>query len=297
MHMSSLRPKHERKICDAVTRVLEQRTCETRSNARVPERDRIGPPVEYRFDLGAQHYALEHTMVEPFEDEMRTGTHFVDFIRPIQDEIGQTLPRPGTYSAVFPLNPSAGMKPKERAKAQHLAIEWIREKAEELYDRKPEMGVHDRYGEDFRIREKPPGLAFEIALSRSLFRDIPPGGDGRLFISRFAPQNCEGLRKDRIKRSLDDKCPKLGKCKAEDANTVLILENGDISLTNHGLVANAIEELGASRDDMPDEIFYVDTIIEDQWTVWSLHRNGAIWPDEETPVRYHVFKPSLLTEI
>lgn len=231
-------------------------------------------------------------MVEPFEYEM-----FVDFIRPIQDEIGQTLPRPGTYSAVFPLNPSAGIKPKERAKAQRLAIEWIREKAAELYDRKPEMGVHDRYGEDFHIREKPPGLAFEIALSRSLFRDIPPKGDGRLFISRFAPQNFECLRKDRIKRSLDDKCPKLGECKTEGANTVLILENRDISLTNHGLVANAIEELAASRDDMPDEIFYVDTIIEDRWSVGSLYRNGAIWPDEETPVRYHEFKPSLLSEI
>jgi hypothetical protein len=295
--MPVARPKYERKICDAVTRVLEQRTCKTRASTRVPERDRVGPPVEYRFDLGNQHYALEHTMVEPFENEMQTGTHFVDFIRPIQDEIGQTLPRPGTYSAVFPLNPSAGMKPKERAQAQRLSIGWIRAKAQILYDRKPEMGVHDRYGEDFRIREKPPGLAFEIALSRSLFREIPPKGDGRLFISRFAPQNYEGLRKDRIKRALDDKCPKLDECKAEGATTVLILENRDISLTNHGLVANVIEELAASRDDLPDEIFYVDTLIEDRWTVWSLYRNGAIWPDEETPVRYHVFKPSLLSEV
>jgi hypothetical protein len=82
--MSIVHPERERKICDAVARVLEQRTCEARANMRAPERDRVGPPVEYHFDLGGQHYALEHTMVEPFEDEMQTGTHFIDFIRPIQ---------------------------------------------------------------------------------------------------------------------------------------------------------------------------------------------------------------------
>ena len=228
---------------------------------------------------------------------MLISTHFSDFIRPILDEIGQTLPRPGTYYAVFPLNPSAGMKPKERAQAQLLTIDWIRRKAAELYNRKPEILVQDRYGDDFHIQEKPPSVAFEIALRRSLFRDIPAEVDGKLIVSRLAPQNHECLRKDRIKRSLDDKCPKLGECKAEGAITVLILENVDMSLTNHARVANVLEELAASRIDLPDEIFYVETIIEDRWIVWSLYRNGAIQPDEETSVRYREFEPSSLAEI
>ena len=123
------------------------------------------------------------------------------------------------------------MKPKDRAKAQRAAIEWIREKARELYDRKPEMEPQDQFGEDFFVREKPPGLRFEMVLRRSLFREIPPKANGRLGFSRFAPANYEALRKERIKRSLDDKCPKLGACKAEGARTVLILENRDIFLT------------------------------------------------------------------
>ncbi len=295
--MPVVRPKHERKICDAVTRILEQRTCKTRANTRVPERDRIGPPVEYRFELGDQHYALEHTLVEPFEDEMQIGAHFHDFIQPIQVEIGQTLPRPGTYYAVFPLNPSAGMKPNDRAEARRVVIEWLKGKALELYGRKSQMGPDDRYGEDLHLCERPPGLNFEIAVSRSLFRDIPPNAGGRLFISRFAPQNHEGLRKERIKRSLDDKCPKLLRCKTEGASTVLILENRDISLTNHALVGTALEESAARRHDIPDEIFYVDTTIEERWTVWLLYRNGVALPDDDNQVRYREFEPSLLTEI
>jgi hypothetical protein len=62
-------------------------------------------------------------------------------------------------------------------------------------------------------------------------------------------------------------------------------------------VGNAIEELVANRDDIPDEIFYVDTVIEDWWTARSLYRNGVIWPDEDNPLRYHSFTPSSLTEI
>ena len=295
--MPVVRPKHERKICDAVTRILEQRTCKTRVNTRVPERDRIGPPVEYRFELGDQHYALEHTIVEPFEDEMQAGTHFFDFIEPIQDEIGQTLPRPGIYFAVLPLSPTAGMKPKERLKAQRVVVEWIREKSAELYDRMPEMEPQDRYGDEFWVREKPPGLGFEITLSRTMLRDVPPKIDGKLYFKRLAPQNGESLRKARLERSLDDKCPKLAACRAEGARTVLILENGDISLTNHARVATALDELTVSRDDIPDEIFYVDTTLDNTWTVWALYRNGVVLPDEYYEMRYHVFETSLLTQV
>ncbi len=45
---------NERRACDALARVLEERFAALRANATSPEGERIGPPVEYLFDLASQ---------------------------------------------------------------------------------------------------------------------------------------------------------------------------------------------------------------------------------------------------
>jgi hypothetical protein len=292
-----LRAKNEWKACDAVIRVLEARVGAMRENAHSPERTRVGPPVEYRFDLDGTHYALEHTYIEPFEDEVRSGAHFSEFLKPIVKELGNTMPRPGFFKATFPLDPSAGMKPRERAEAQKRVVAWLRDAAKRLHDKKPELGKHDLYPHDAWLREKPEGLTFEIHLARELFRDMPEKAMGRLVISRLAPEGYEELRVDRIRRSFNAKCPKLERCRTEGARPVLALESNDISLTNHVLVGDAVEKVLAERSDAPAEVFYVDTTIEESWTVWSVYRDGVMWPDEETPQRYQEFAPGDLSKI
>ena len=65
---------NERKSCDAVARSLEELAAGKRSNARSPEDDGIGPPVEYVFELGGRIYALEHTVIEAFEGQFRQAS-------------------------------------------------------------------------------------------------------------------------------------------------------------------------------------------------------------------------------
>jgi hypothetical protein len=72
--MPSNQIENERKACDAVVRSLEGRAGATRSNAHSPEDDKVGPPVEYVFELDGQTYALEHTVVEAFEDRFRRAS-------------------------------------------------------------------------------------------------------------------------------------------------------------------------------------------------------------------------------
>ena len=253
--------------------------------------------MEYRFDLGDTHYALEHTFIEPFEDEVRSGTHFSEFLKPILVELEYAMPEPGFYQATFPLDPSAGMKPRERAEAQRKCIVWLRETATTLHDQKPELGQHDIYGHDTHVREKPDGVPFEIHLKREIFRDMPEKAKGRLIVARFAPTGYEDRRVDRIRRAFDAKCPKLARCQAEGARTMLALEANDVSLTNHALVGDAVEQVLAVRSDAPAEVFYIDTTIETSWTVWSLCRDGVMWPDEDTRQRYQEFAPADLLEL
>jgi hypothetical protein len=52
---------NERRACDAVVRALEARGGIKRAGAYSPEDEKIGPPVEYVFELRAQKHAVEHT--------------------------------------------------------------------------------------------------------------------------------------------------------------------------------------------------------------------------------------------
>jgi hypothetical protein len=288
--------KNERKICDAVARVLEERAGMKRSGARTPEKDGQGAPVEYRFDLGQKNHALEHTIVEAFDRQIHSGVDFNTLVNPIIKEIGDTLPKPGVYYVTFPLDATDRVERRDFPALQMAVGSWVRNAAGRLYARQMQMADGEYYGKDFNLREMPPSVSFELHMTRSLFRGIPPRANGRLFLSRFAPKNREELRGTRMQRALDTKCPKLRQCKEEGARSILILENNDIALTNPIVVGDSVRALLKGRDDVPDEIFLVDTCV-DGWSVWSLYRDGIFWPDEETATRYREVNPKMLDTV
>jgi hypothetical protein len=288
--------KNERRICDAVARILEERAGIRRSCARTPEKDGQGAPVEYRFDLGQKNYALEHTIVEAFDRQIHSGVDFNTMVNPIIEEIGDTLPKPGVYYVTFPLDATDRAKRRDFPAFQTAIGSWIRNAAERLYARQMQMADGEFYGKDFALREMPPGIPFELHMIRSLFRDIPPKANGRLFLSRFAPKDGEELRGTRMQRALDTKCPKLRQCKEEGARSILILENNDIALTNQIVVGDSVRSLLKGRNDVPDEVFLVDTCL-DGWTIWSLYHDGTFWSDEETTTRYWEVNPKMLDSV
>src|SRR3546814_9475766 len=84
--------KNEAGLCEAVIRLLEADVGACRHDVRFPEVDGIGPPVECRFGLGQRRYAIEHTLLEPFANHIRTGAEFAELVRPVEadvDEVGR----------------------------------------------------------------------------------------------------------------------------------------------------------------------------------------------------------------
>ena len=82
----------ERKACDAVLRLLEHRSGQRHGDMRFPENDGRGPPVDLRVRLGREEYAFEHTQIEPFTENIRTGIRFSQLVRPIEKALDGTLP-------------------------------------------------------------------------------------------------------------------------------------------------------------------------------------------------------------
>ena len=58
-------------------------------------------------------------------------------------------------------------------------------------------------------------------------------------------------------RTCEDKFPKLAFWKRDGAKTVLVLEENDLLLTNHQLVADALVSTEVAMPDAADEIFLV----------------------------------------
>jgi hypothetical protein len=134
-------------------------------------------------------------------------------------------------------------------------------------------------------------------LRRETIWSEPAIAHGRLFVSRFAPKDYEALRGERIRKAMDKRLPKLKVWKDSGARSLLVLENGDISLSNHVVILEAAEAALADRPDKPDELWLVDTTIQTEWTAWCLIRDGVSFPDEDTQNRYWDFKPADLEAV
>ena len=85
-------PDNEGKTCDAIVRLLEKWTGETRVGIRHPEKDGDGPPVELRLKIGTQEYAIEHTRIEPFENQIETGLVFKKINDYVRERLSGPLP-------------------------------------------------------------------------------------------------------------------------------------------------------------------------------------------------------------
>lgn len=288
---------NERKACDAVARALERLAGVNRTNAYSPEDQGAAAPVEYAFDLGGMQYAIEHTIVEAFAGQIHTGVDFGSFIEPIIAALDHHMVPPGRFVLLFSIDPSRGMNAREIAAAQRAIIAWVEEKAGELHAECPVQPSRSRKPGGFRNGRKATVAGVDLRLQRETHWAEPEAVHGRIVVSRFAPQDYEALRAERMKKAMTKKLPKLKAWKDAGARSVLLLENGDIALSNHVVVLEAAETALAERVDGPDELWLVDTTIEAEWTAWCLMRDGVSFPDDETAHRYGDFKAADLDAV
>ena len=293
-------PSNEGKVCDAVVKLLEQRTGETRTDIRFPEKDGGSPPVELRLKLGAQEYALEHTQVEAFGGQIATGVSLKELIASVKKALTGKLPGPAHYELFFPTNPSLRVTKMELEKLQKDLIEWVDENARLLHTKiqerisgKPTPVITQRDTRD-SIKANPPKFPYEIELCCRVISSQSGQESGILYPSRQSPDDLEGLRAERLRQALFRKSPKLQRCKEEGARTVLVLESDDIALTNHQLVGEALNSLlkeTAEKFQFPDEIYLVETDI-DPWSIWPMKYGAECRPVENwaewTGTEFHV---------
>lgn len=263
-------PSNEGKACDAVLKLLEQETGQRRADVRHPEIDGRGPPVDLRLKLGGQEYAIEHTQIEAFEGQIRTAEEFGRVITPVTEELSGTLPGPAVYYLHFPLDARLGIKAGKLDGVRRSLVEWVQEQAQRLHDKNPDRPTREKNPSGFKDCHEgvPPGFPYSVTLHRKAHWAHSVRHDGVLVVSRIAPEDVEKLRKPRLQQALDRKLPKLYDCKQEGARTVLVLEDGDIALTDYVRVSQVLSELLIECTKPADQIYLVETITN----VWAVRR-------------------------
>ena len=180
----------------------------------------------------------------------------------------------GVYHPVEATNAMSSAKLKT---VQNALISWIGSNAATL----PLVRYGDRYPYS-ASRESAADVPFRFSLYRWSMHDFQRSPlSGRFSRHALVKGDVETARQVRLKRTCDDKFGKLAKWKRDEgARSVLILEESDLSLTNHQLVANAMTSAEAGRSDTPDEIFLVTTIRPNPWWVTCLRRPGKTYYDD-----------------
>ncbi len=249
--------ENEGKCCDAIIRVLEQRTGIKRDiqrfflNAKAPGTDKN---VEIRLALSENYYAIEHTRLRGFGNiETKKHKYFIQFRDLIKRE---NFPISGTYILYVESLPPNILKDVSRLEA---LVSWACQAATELYAR---WQADCSSSERVEKTGAPWGIGFPVKLVREFWSSE---NVGRLDVRLNLPPGEKESLEEQIDSALEAKCPKLKAHKDTGARSILILEMMGTNINIHQVVyflQSALE----NRTDPPDDIFIVDSLMSN-WMV------------------------------
>lgn len=257
--------EHEREVCDAVIRLMESRRGEPLFKVGVPEEEEHQrKAVDLRVRGMSSEFVLEHTRVESLPRQIADDHRFQKLLGPLEASLTGRLPTPGHYVLVVASGAVEGAKDGERIRDALAA--WVCKKAPALQVGSPSTAPNHY------VREVPAGVPFEVTLYRW------PGLQGKFMVARSVPNHLEDKRRVRIRRALEAKCPKLHTARGDGQTSVLVFESNDLALANHAVIAEIVVKELSRRDDIPDEVYLVETEIKPR-VVWVFKEGPHLFPD------------------
>ena len=264
--------QHEGRCCDAVLRVIESQLQAERTGLRFPDKiDRSNKRVDVCVGVGMTRYVLEHTRIEPFSEAIAAGAFLQKLVSGVKKRLvaHAPLPGPGYYDLRQPQDQRLGggvrSRARRRDKIEQQIADWVSSEAAPLFARASNLDLH-----------RPTSIKREFSGSFTVHLICTPTGppcnktQGEFGAVRDTSESTEEQLVTRLRKAAADKCPKLLSCKRRGARTVLVLENSDI-LLGHISVRKALKQASDKRDDLPDEIYLVDTKAEGDWYVFPMN--------------------------
>lgn len=251
--------QYEKNICNELAKFISIRKNQEYAIKGFPEEEKSGVIDAWGMS-GSSKFFIEHTLLEGYCGEIADIIKSSNFSENIKNDLESALPGIGHWALGIPI------RSFEEIKSQYdwnPLIEWVREKSRILYARKS-SGY---------FREVLKGLSFEVRLS--YFHN---SGYQGFDITREI-SDLEEEAKLRVRKALNDKCPKLKIAKGSISTSILALELRGRELGNPIKIREFIvNELSQRRDDIPDEIYLVETR-SNPWRMWIVKEGVKLFSD------------------
>lgn len=240
----------ETRCIDASIRYLESRLDSERTFYACPEDDAAIPinmRIDASFGVGTRKFALEHTMIEPYEGHIKTAalarkaeSYLRSQLKGLRFPVGVDVALPSNWHELSSRN-------RDREA-------FLRQVAKLIWKEKLTIG---KMPDNHRLIDIGSIDGIKITVGRNSFEKIENGEREICLVPMVA--DYESGRQNRIERSLRDKLPKLKEW-SNGYELVLVLENNDISLTNESSIIGILKQLWENENLIPcNFVFYINT--------------------------------------
>jgi hypothetical protein len=225
-------------VCTFVRQILQARTGEVIQLTERPELlHRSVPAVEELWESASHRYAVEHTRVESYSGQIENEVRLNRLITPVRQWLVGRLAGAHVLTVL--------LRETEAARIKYADVHS--EILQLTLDAAPRL----RDGETIVLPSK--RLPFKVQLHRR------HGNGSHVAVHCLIEGDEDELRLERMRRALDDKCPKLAAWAADGRNSVLVLEANDIQLSNQAVAYRVFKEAMKERTDAPDVVVFVET--------------------------------------
>jgi hypothetical protein len=255
---------NEAKCCDAAMKYLESTRNGTRHQIEFPECDASTSPdarIEVLFKIGALQFAMEHTLIEPFSNHRRGSVLTRELETMLREKIGKSnydfmdLLLPHDWHANFTTR-------KLRQKFSQSIVYFLQNLTVMEYK------LLTNPDETWRLLGEISGMKIHVQFRTE---DFDLGGLTLALLSNHTQSD----RIERVGRAINTKIPKLKRYGVNNIQTVLIIENSDLQLTNWNSVERAVKESWNEYPKGIDNLFYISAC-HSTWYLHPLVENGKI---------------------
>lgn len=226
-------------VCAFVRQILSSRSGEAITvTARPDATNRSIPAVEELWESASHRYAAEHTRLESYGGQIESEAKLGRLMLPVRQFLVGRLPGSHVLTVRVSQTQAARVKFED---AHREIIELTLRAAPELKDGETIVLSSARLPFTVQLHRRHGNRGSHVAIHCLI------DGDG------------EDLRLQRMRRALNDKCPKLATWSADGRTSILILEANDIQLSNASTAFHAFRRAVAERSDQPDVVVFVET--------------------------------------
>lgn len=257
-----LRTKHEGAILEFARGIIAARTGETIEVTDNPELlVRNAQAVEELWASASRRYAVEHTRIESFENQIESEARLGRLLMPVRSRLAGRVP--GAFALT--VWDEARTAKVNYASAQDELCRLVLEAA-------PQM----------ELRETRDLVSSMLPFRMQIYRRR---ADGAQVDMHRAVGDLETLRLERVRRAFREKMPKLGAAAVDGRESVFVIESNDIQLASAFDILETVKVVLGERADPPDRIVLVETEGE-PWTGWIFKEGVHVVPFLDSEHRF-----------